>query len=431
MKKEEKLRLPSWLKLDNAATIYPSTLTRKYASMFRMSVTLNEKVDVDVLTKALNNTIKRFPAFRYELKQGLFWCYFKYNDKPVIIEEDYKNPMLRINFKKNNGFMFRIRYFENKISVEFFHALTDGTGAITFILTLTAEYLRLKHKIKIEYSDKILNPKTKAKKDEYEDSFRKYVRKLGILEKEKKVFHQKGTKEPKHILNIITGIIPVNKLKEICKKYDCTITQFLASIMILSYQEIQEKECKKVLKRKPIKIMIPINLRKLYPTNTMRNFSSYANIGIDSKFGNYTLEEIIKIVKCNMDLLFSEKRVNAKITANVKLSRNYFIRLVPMFIKKHILSFSEFLMGDRYCTTAFSNIGSIDLPKEMEPYIENILFMIGRSRNKPGSCGCVSCKGNLYISFSRRIKETDFERLFFTKLVEMGIPVTLESNIGR
>jgi hypothetical protein len=106
-------------------------------------------VDKEILEKALNNVIKRFPAFRYKLKQGLFWCYFKYNEGIPEIQDDYKNPLLRINFKKNKGFMFRIRYFDKRISIEYFHALTDGTGGITFLLTLAGEYLRIKHKLKI------------------------------------------------------------------------------------------------------------------------------------------------------------------------------------------------------------------------------------------------------------------------------------------
>lgn len=428
---KDKIKIPSWIKLDNAATIYPSTLTKRYASMFRMTISLTESVDKEILNEALNNVIKRFPAFRYKLKQGLFWCYFKYNDGVPEIQDDYKNPLLRINFKKNKGFMFRIRYFDKKIAIEYFHALTDGTGGITFLLTLTGEYLRLKHNINIEYSDKILNPKEEADIDEYSDRFKKYARKLGGLEHEEAAYHQKGTKEDSHILNIITGIISVNELKKKCREYNCTITQFLAAVMIISYQEMQEKEVQKQTKRKPIKLCIPINLRKIYPTKTMRNFSSYANIGIEPKYGHYTLKETINIVKNKMELSFSEKRINAKITANVKLSRNYFIRLIPMFIKKHILSTAEFLMGDRYCTTAFSNIGLIELPKEIESYIKDIGFVIGRSRTKPGSCGCISCKGKLYISFSRQIKESELERLFFTKLVEMNIPVTIESNIGR
>ena len=146
-----KFNIPSWIKLDNAATIYPSTLSKKYASMFRMTIVLKEKIDKYYLEKALNNIMKRFPTFSYKLKVGLFWCYFKHIDGIPPIEEDYKNPMLRINFRKNKHFMFRVRYFNKRIAIEYFHALTDGRGGMTFLLTLANEYLRLKNNIKVEY----------------------------------------------------------------------------------------------------------------------------------------------------------------------------------------------------------------------------------------------------------------------------------------
>ena len=427
----DKNKVPNWIKLDNAATIYPSTLSRKYAAMFRMTVTLKEKVDKDILNIALNNVIKRFPSFSYKLKQGLFWCYFKHIEGTPNIEEDVNNPMLRIDFKENNGFMFRIRYFDKRIAIDYFHALTDGTGAITFLLTLTGEYLRLKNNINITYTDKILNPNDRVNELEYSDSFKKYAGDMGILDKEETAYHVKGTLLDKNIINIITGTIPIKNIKKECEKHNCSVTQFLASIMILSLQEIQEKDNINRKKKKPIKISIPVNLRKIYMSTTMRNFSSYVNVGIDTKYGHYTLEEIIKEVKGNMNILLNEKRLNAKITANVQLSNNYFVRLIPMFIKKYILSISERLLGDRFNSTTLSNLGLIDIPGEMSNYVKELGFIIGKARGKPGSCGCVSYKNNLYISFSRKIKESEFERLFFTKLVEMGIPVTIESNTGR
>lgn len=125
--------LPNWIKLDNAATIYPSTMSRKYAAMFRVSVTLKDKVDKDILQCALNNIIDRFPIFKFKLKKGLFWCYLKKIEETPIIEQDYNNPMLRIKFKNHRNYLFRVRYHENRIAIEFFHALTDGTGAIIFL----------------------------------------------------------------------------------------------------------------------------------------------------------------------------------------------------------------------------------------------------------------------------------------------------------
>lgn len=427
----EKNKIPNWIKLDNAATIYPSTLSRDYAAMFRMSVTLKEKVDEKILNTALNNVIKRFPSFSFKLKQGLFWCYFKHIDGTPNIEEDVNNPMLRIDFKKNKGFMFRIRYFDKRIAIDYFHALTDGTGAITFLLTLTGEYLRLKHNIDIKYTDKILNPNDKVNKEEYSDSFKKYARDIGMSDKEATAYHIKGTLLDKNIINIITGTIPIKNIKKECEKYNCSVTQFLASIMILAIQEIQEKDNIPRKKKKSIKISIPVNLRKIYTSTTMRNFSYYVNVGINTKYGHYNLEEIIEEVKGNMNILLNEKRLNANITSNVNLANNYFVRLIPMFIKKHLLSMGERLIGDRYNSTTLSNLGIIDIPGEMSNYIKELGFIIGKARGKPGSCGCVSYKNNLYISFSRKIKESEFERLFFTKLVEMGIPVTIESNTGR
>lgn len=425
----EKIKVPNWIKLDNAATIYPSTLSRKYASMFRLTITLSEKIDRVILNKALNNVIKRFPSFRYKLKQGLFWCYFKHIRGVPIIQNDVKNPMLRINFKENSGFMFRIRYFDKRIAIEYFHALTDGTGGITFLLTLTAEYLRIKYGINVEYSDKILNLKDKPSNDETMDSFKKYARKVGGLESEMAAYHYKGKVEESHILNIITGIISISELKGKCKEYNCTITQFIVSVMLLSLQEMQKRESKR--KKKPIKILVPVNLRNIYSNRTLRNFSSYVNVGIETKYGDYSFEEIIKIVKNSMELMITEKRINAKISGNVKMAKNYFVRLMPMFIKKHILSISEHLMGDRYCSSTFSNLGNIELPKEMANYVKEMGFIIGKPRSNPGASACIGYNGKLYISFSRKIKESEFERLFFTNLVKMNIGIEIESNIGR
>lgn len=422
--------ISKWIKLDNAATIYPATLSKKYAGMFRMSAQLRDTVDKEILSLALNNVIKRFPMYRYQLKQGFFWHYFRFNDNIPIIQDDYRNPLVRINFKQNSNFMFRVRIFNKKISVEYFHSLTDGYGGITFLLTLVAEYIRIKYKAKISYTKNILNPTEYATKEEIEDSFLKYSRGYGEFVKEQSAYHQKGILEPSYKINIISGKIPIDKVKEIAKEYNCTITQFIVSVMIDSFQTIQEQEIKNIKKRKQIKISIPINLRNIYNSNTLRNFSSYVNIGIDPKYGHFSFKEIINEVKSNMSLMTTEKRLNAKITGNVKLAKNIFIRIIPMAIKKHILSLGEKLYGDRYVTSTMSNLGLIEVPKNITKYIDDLGFIIGRSRTNPGAGTCIGYNGNLYITFSRKIRETEFEKLFFRRFVELGIPVEIESNGG-
>lgn len=235
-------RIPNWIKLDNAATIYPATLSRRYAAMFRVTVTFDKKIDIKILEEALNNVIKRFPSFRYKLKSGLFWCYLKFNKGCPAITKDYKNPLLPINFKENKNFMFRIRVFEKRLAIEIFHAITDGRGGLIFLLTLAGEYLRLKENIKIEYNDVVLNPYEKWKEEEFTNQFKKYARNIKDLGKKWKAFHIKGTNENRNMLNIITGIIPIDKLKKRAKEYDCTITEYIVALLIDSVQDIQEKK---------------------------------------------------------------------------------------------------------------------------------------------------------------------------------------------
>lgn len=415
----------TWLKLDNAGLIYPSTLSRKFASMFRLTVTLTEEVDNDILNDALNNVLKRFPTFNFELRQGFFWCYLNKINKPPIIDKDYNNPMLRINFDKNNKYMFRIRTYKNRIALEIFHALADGTASLSFLLTLTCEYLRIKYNIKPQYDDMILDPNEETSMSLIEDAFLKVTSSNGALVHENKAYHIKGTKEDDKIIRIITGIVKINDIKKLSKKYNATITEYLTALLMLCIQELRNKENDK--SNKEIKISIPVNLRKIYNVKTQRNFSSYVNVAIDSK-KEYSLEEIIKIIKKQLEYLLDEKVINAKISANVKLMKNGLIRRVPMFIKRHIMSLVEAKMGDGYITTTLSNLGLVNTPKCMEKYITDMNFILGKSRGKFGSITSIGYKDNLYITFSSGIKESELERLFFTKLSSMNIHVYIESN---
>ena len=417
-----------WMRLDNAALIYPPSKKKNYAMIFRLTLTFKEKIDRDILAEALKNTLKRLPSFSYRLRRGLFWYYLdKIEGIPPILD-DVKNPMRAIDFQKNNYFLFRVRVYENRLALEFFHTLTDGTGGVTLLLTLAREYLRLKYNANIPYTEKILDLSVKPKKEEIEDSFKKYCGDIGSLEKEAVAYHLKGKRLPNHMISIITGKISIKELKKITKQYNCTITVFLTSVMFLALEEIQKNN--KDSKKHPIKISIPVNLRKIFPSSTLRNFSSYVNPKINTKLGYYNLEEIIHEVKSQLDYLVTEKKLRSKFTGNVKMENKFLVRIMPTFIKNRALSISAYLMGDRYCTTTFSNYGYINIPEEMQKYVTDMNFLLGRSRNKHGSVGCISCMDNLYITFTSRIKDTEFERLFFTKLVELGIKVYIESNLG-
>ena len=153
-KTKESLR---WLRLDNAAKIYPAARRKNWSNLFRQSVTLKDDVDTSVLKSALDVTVKRFPSIAARLRGGAFWYYLQQVEEAPEIREEYSYPLTYMNNEEMKKCAFRVIVFKNRIAVELFHSLTDGTGALVFLKSLTAEYLEQKYKIKIPCECGILN----------------------------------------------------------------------------------------------------------------------------------------------------------------------------------------------------------------------------------------------------------------------------------
>ena len=418
---------PQWIKLDHSANIYPATLSRRLAAMFRLSVTLNEVVDPSCLQTALEQTIRRIPLFQYRLKQGVFWFFLEKQEGCPAVQPDAVNPLISIKARDEGHFLFRIRYYACNIALETFHALTDGTGALTFLVTLTAAYMRIRYKTVIPSGKFILPMDEPPHPEEMEDSFHHFIGSWGIIRAEQSAYHAKGQQLPLHQLYILTGKIPIATLKGKCAQYGCTVTTFLAALMIETLQQQQARE----RKRKPLMVSVPVNLRAFFPSATLRNFASWVNIGIDPRLGHYTLEEIINSLQAQMKLSLNEKALQAKMSGTMRAAQNPVFRVLPSPVKRVILNLGDRLLGDSCCSQSLSNLGNISLPDSMQPYVRELRFILGRSRGKAGSGSCISLNGNLYLTFSRKIREAEFERLFFSRLVEMDIPVEIESNYGR
>lgn len=420
--------IPDWLKLDNTAIIFPFTMSKHYASMFRISVTLRDEIDPAILEDALKITLKRIPSFGCKLKHGLFWHYFDRTDHIPPIREEVRNPLTNMDWKDNRDFLFRVRYYRCRISLEVFHALADGTGALVFLLTLAAAYLKLACGYSYEPSSWVLDPFEWPQKSEYENAYLRCPVTKGRLKAGEPAYHLNGTKENHRLLSIITGRIPVDKIREAAAKYDCTVTAFLTAVMLYALQEAQEAEHPPMKKLRPAVVTLPVNLRRFYPSHTLRNFFACVDVGIDPKLGHYSFEEIVSRVKHSMALKITEKELNSVITVHTNLAKNRFLRGIPLFLKRPFLLLGSRIFGDRSSSTTLSNLGNFVLPPNLSEHITAIDCVNGRHQRKTSTCVCVSYGGVLSVSFSRKIREPELERRFFTALVRMGIPVRVGSN---
>lgn len=426
-KEKSSSRTPKrWFKVDNAGKIFPGQRTETWSNVFRVSVVLKEKIVPEILEQALEDVLPRFPCFDVKIKKGFFWYYLQENEyaaPPVML--DVNNPCHRIKWNENNRFLFKVYYYDKRISVDFFHVLTDGYGGSLFLCTLAARYLTLCG-YTISVGGNVLDINEPATEDEINDAFVKFANSKAKLKKFNKfVYHAKGTKLPNHRVNITTGFMPVDVIKKKAAEYNATITEFLGALLLYIHYQKQNREC---YKKKDVSVQIPVNLRRTFPTNTFRNFSLCYSVRIDPNMGEYTFEEVVKQVSLYLRYINNEKQLNAMISNNLKLESNPINRVLPLFIKDAAIGLSFLLTGEQTTSVLLTNLGVVKLPKDMEPFVDKFIFMAGPGKLNGARCGASSLGNCLALTFANIYAESDIEREFFTSLVKMGIHVKVESN---
>lgn len=417
-----------WMKLDNAAKIFPAAKRRNWSNVFRLSVTLNAKIDVDILQSALDVTVRRFPSMAVRLRRGMFWYYIEEIGSAPFVRKDGSHPLERMPFDDIRKCAFRVLYYENRIAVEFFHALTDGNGGLIFLKTLTAEYLEQKYNADISNTNGVWDRLEEPDERELEDSFIKNAGEVSLKRQDQKAFRISGIPEKDRYLHVTTGTLSVDDVSRMSKTYGVSITTFLSAVMIASIIEIQNKRCRSRKHMKPVTIQIPVNLRKLFDSKTVRNFVMVANVGVDPKMGEFTFEEIIRTVQYQMGLDITKKNMQAAFTTNVRSEKNICLKLVPLFIKNIVMKAVFNSVGESTACLSLSNLGDVALPAEMEKFVNRFDFVIGAQAAAPYNCGIISYAGKLNISIVRNTVEPELEKHFFTYLRRMGLNVKLESN---
>ena len=417
-----------WYQLDLSAIVYPTLQRRDFSSVYRLSVVLKEAVQPEVLQRALDMTLPRFPTYKAAIRKGLFWRYLEPNNRPgPFVQEDVKNPCQPMHFKANNRYLVRVYYFHNRIALEAHHSLGDGTGGMCVLQTLTATYLRLLGHDEIEDGGFVLNINEKPDEEELEDAYMRYANaKVCPPRLEEKAYRVRGTAEPFYTLNIIDGIMSVSQVMAVAKKYSATITEYLNAVLLYALLKKQTEEQPRRLK--PVKIAMPVNLRRFFPSVTLRNFISMIYPGIDPRLGDYTFEEIVLQVHNYMRYYINEKQLRGDITTNAATQRNPIIRVVSLFIKDFVVRLFYTKVQDRNSSAGLTNMGALKVPQGMKPYIDRFDIYMGQPFSRRTNCAVISFEDVLTVNFASSIKETDVERYFFRRLVEDGIHVKIESN---
>ncbi len=416
-----------WYKLDLSAIVYPTLQRRDFSSVYRLSVLLKEPVNPEILQQAVDAALVRFPTYKTSIRKGLFWRYLEPNHRPgPFVQKDVRNFCMPMPFKANNRYLLRVYYYGCRISLEAHHSLGDGSGGMYVLQTITAVYLRLLgHTVSNGFFVKDIEETPDP--EELEDAYMRYANaKVCPKRPGEKTYRVRGTKEPFYTFNVIDGILSVSEVMAVAKKYNATITEYLNAVLLYALLKKQQNDWH--LRLRPVKIAMPVNLRRFFPSKTLRNFITMVYPVVDPRLGDYSFPEIVAQVHNYMRYYINEKFLKGDITTNANTQRNPFIRVVPLFVKDFVVRLFYTRVQDRNSSAGLTNMGAVKVPEDMKPHIERFDIYMGQPFSSRTNCAIISFEDILTVNFASSIMESDVERYFFRKLVADGIHVTVESN---
>ena len=412
----------AWYPLDTAAKVYPLSMGLKRMMMFRMSFYLKRPVEPQILQMALNYTIRRFPYFATTIKCGLFWHYIDSAMRRYALLPETLPPCAPIRLNAISSPTFRVIWHQNRVSVEFFHVLTDGTGAAIFLRTLLREYLRLLG-CDIPLGEGVFSLSDTPDPREWADDFLladKHPSPEGFGDKPAlQMRGLPGLEQPARVLHFN---LSVEALRRKAKEKGVTITVLLLGCMMLALKDSAESHGGK----KKLQIQLPVNMRKFYPSKTLRNFSMYCSIRLHP--AEITgLDAILPKISAQVCESTSKESLDRTMTLSRKLVR--LLRFIPLIVKRPIAYLIYGHLSDGVFTTTFSNLGGICLPEEMQPYVEKFDFVLGPPIKNRAVCSLCSYGDRAVFTVVKNTTLPVFENALYGHLYRLGLEPYVEGTM--
>jgi hypothetical protein len=417
--------MEEWYKLDHAGKLFPAVAGRENSSTYRLSMMLTSHVKPSVLQQALDSVIKRFPLLNVELRNGLFWKFLREKETRLMVEPESTYPCAPAALSTEDGSLVRVLYHGNKISVEIFHALTDGGGALEFLKTLVFQYLYLFGENVEDKEGLILPPASFARYAEAQDSFKAHYTSVIADSRMPEALQIPGTRFSPYGHNVIHGMIHASRLNGVAKQKGVTLTAYLTAILIMA---VYETTLPFNNENRPIVISMPVNLRKIFPSSSLRNFFAVINIGIQMKEG-MTLDDVQGIVHAQMKEKTTKSYLTQAMASSMKYEKNLLSRFTPLKLKDMAIRYGFDHYGEEAKTLTLTNLGRVDIPASMAAHIESMETTMYPTAKSPMNCAVSSINDQLTITFARNIVESDVIRHFFRQLAILsGLDIRIVSN---
>lgn len=388
------------LELDTAATMFTLAFCDNHRALIRLTVTMNETVDRDRLQLALNRLITRFPSFFVRLSHDRCRYFFETLDcAPIIPEEVEADEPLFMTLDDLSRCAFRIIVSENRIALDYSHAVSDGYGGSVFLKSLIAEYLYIRYAVSVPYCSDVLSANEAPNYSEMKDAYQEITGASGKWKDMSEAYSLKGIKDEK--VHITELSFKTDELLNCAGEYGVTLTALLSGVLTTALFDLQQRENRE---QGEIRLSIPIDLRRRFNSDTLRNFSLPTTIYAGKLGDGMHVSALCQSFDKQLKLNVCKEKLSALATSYVKMAKNKVIAALPLSFKRWVTQtfFSIFKGGN--CMT-FSNLGIWRVPDNMKPHIQKCSMVFSPKPSAPYSCGVVSVENDLTLTLTRSIKE--------------------------
>lgn len=412
-----------WMKVDTASIMFSSLSNKKWGRTFRMAVILKDEVRPELVKKAAEDLMPRYPSIYTAIKKGFFWNYQERTSLLPEIREEFSTQLLPITVRNDGRPDFRIVYYKNRLGLECAHYIGDGLGVDTYFTALLERYVELKNNPDAPYCPEPFE------EEEITNAFNDYYQKNGSTDVEQEFHaHQiEGTIE-KGFLQIIFAMMDTEELHEKAKERDMTITEYLSAALILGTVRHASKPI-----TEPIVIAVPVNLRRFFPSKTVRNFTIQSRIDFFPEGRrDWSFDEVCDKVKGQLKKRLTVEELQKILNSYGSLANNGIIKFVPNFIKLPVVRMrQEKSHGNN--TTILTNTGN----SELSPTLEGeVIRADGVNGDTSGyglisTCSSLSCNGIFNLCFSACTHDTSWARECVRVITQQGLRVRIESTHGN
>ena len=406
--------------LDSSGNLYPAIATQEFPQVYRISIEMITRVDIERLRQAVMEILPKFPVFCQSLGRGCFWHYLEKSEQLPLVRRMQEAGLEKFS---ENGLQFRFLCEGNWIHLEVFHALTDGTGAIHFLHACCYRYCQLVY-CNLFSADSLEKRYGIEGAEDMQDAYQKFNATKGdfwkILKK-KPAYRLASKRVPNGKRTVCSGQIFLSELKEISCKYHVTVCEFLTAVVL--YILWQEHKDAAAMEKRMIRLAIPVNLRKIFHQRTERNFFTCISVEIDPE-KNYTLENMLAEVKKQFSDKCTEENLRKQIEGQVSGQRNLLSRVSPVVLQDWFLR--KVYQYNGYSTMVISNLGKIQPLKEFEPFILGYRCVLPVTKSEPEKIAICSYRDTLVFTVTSILEEVTLQRKMVKEMERFGMAVKVQ-----